>query len=553
VPGAGEARAHPVSFRAGDQRAHVGGPPVACSLEHRESGEELGLYVLNLEPLGRRQGSVQVGLDFGTSHTIAALQADGRKHLIELAPDLDPARTDPLTLHVSENWSHVTDPDEGLKKLGVWLPTYTDDPVPREREGLLPSELLTIERLASLSGVDPSRWQPGCDCVIPFMDMQRSDLADYVLADFKWRASSAAFRGHEPVLREIYLGMALELVMADAVWRRLRALPERVDLTFTYPLRDSSGDVRDYERTLRRLMNSTARGLGGDFRLVEDVGIYNESSAAKGGTRVFGEVCLVGDLGGGTLDLFISANGGPGIDFEEVADSVKLGGNELLRKMAEHADRFLPSGWAKGTEGAQTQLRAWMRSKGSAPLLAGTAERHAGLKVEGFAQPRAAAAAHALIERYFLLIVEYMARSLVAYLVRHWYYRVLERCPDHRERLRVLVQIRGNGWRLWPGRSKYAEIEQEVARLVAARAAELWRDRAGDRDAWRGLDHLWRKHGLWLSVGWVWGTNCGPSVRVRRSSAACSTEGPPSSPCPWSACSATSVAAERRLPPWSRT
>ena len=84
-----------------------------------------------------------------------------------------------------------------------------------------------------------------------------------------------------------------------------------------------------------------------------------------------------------------------GIDFEEVADSVKLGGNELLRKMAEHADRFLPLGWAKGTEGAQTQLRAWMRSKGSAPLLAGTAERHAGLKVEGFAQPRAAAAAAA--------------------------------------------------------------------------------------------------------------------------------------------------------------
>ena len=221
-------------------------------------------------------------------------------------------------------------------------------------------------------------------------------------------------------------------------------------------------------------MLAAPRGLGGDFRLVDDVGIYNESSAAKGGTRVFGEVCLVGDLGGGTLDLFISAYGGPGIDFEEVADSAKLGGNELLRKMAEDANRFLPPGWASRPEDAQTQLRAWMRSKGSGLLLgsgvaAGEAARHAGLEVEGFAQPRAAGAAHALIERYFLLIVEYMARSLVAYLVRHWYSRVLEHCPDHHERLRVLVQIRGNGWRLWPGRSKYAEIEREVARLVAAR------------------------------------------------------------------------------------
>ena len=136
--------------------------------------------------------------------------------------------------------------------------------------------------------------------------------------------------------------------------------------------------------------------------------------------------------------------------------------------------------------------------------------------MEGFAQPRAAGAAHALIERYFLLIVEYMARSLVAYLVRHWYSRVLEHCPDHHERLRVLVQIRGNGWRLWPGRSKYAEIEHQVARLVAARAGELWWDRSGDRDAWRGLDDLWRKHGLWLdSEG-----GSGPAV----SAPACSPE-----------------------------
>ena len=516
--GSGQARAHPIRFRTGDQRAHTGGPPMACSLEHRESGQELGLYVLNLEPLGRRQGDVKVGLDFGTSHTIAATQADGRKHLIELAPDLDPARTDPLTLHVSENWSHVTDPIEGLKKLGVWLPTYTDDPAPKEREGLLPSELLTIERLASLSGDDPSGWQPGRDCVIPFMDMQRSDLADYLLADFKWRTSSAAFREQEPVLREIYLGMALELVMADVVWRRLRALPSQVDLTFTYPLRDSSEQVQGYERTLRRVMAGSAKSFGGDFRLVDDVGIYNESSAAKGGTRVFGEVCLVGDLGGGTLDLFISAEGGPGVDFEEVADSAKLGGNELLRKMAEHAGRFLPPGWASRSEDTQTQLRAWMRSKGARRLFAGEAERHAGLGVEGFAQPRAAGAARALIERYFLLIVEYMARSLVAYLVRHWYSRVLEHYPDHHERLRVLVQLRGNGWRLWPDSASYAEIERKVARDVAARAGELWQDRSGDRDAWRGLDDLWRKHGLWLdSEG-----GSGPAVAAP----ACSPEDP---------------------------
>ena len=290
--------AHPVGFTGGDRRGHTGGPPLAFSLENRVSGQELGLYVINLDSLPRRQARVKVGLDFGTSHTVAAVEADGGKHLVELGPELDPARNDALTLHVSENWSHVTDSGDGLKRLGVWLPTYTDDIPPKERQGLLPSELLTIEPLASLGGKDPSSWQPGVDCVIPFMDMQRSDLADYLLSDFKWKVSAAAFREREPVLREIYLGMAMELVMADVVWRRLRALPAQVDFTFTYPLRDSPEQVQGYQRTLRRVIDSGARSLGSTCRLADGIGIYNESSAARGGTLRFGDVCLVGDLGG---------------------------------------------------------------------------------------------------------------------------------------------------------------------------------------------------------------------------------------------------------------
>ena len=499
------AGAHPVGFEGGDQRAHTGGPPLALSLENPQSGQELGLYVIDLTPLGRRQGNVKVGIDFGTSHTVAAVQADGGPEgLVELPPELASARLSPLTLHVSEDWSHVTGGGgkPGLKALGEWLPTYTDEDALKEMQGLLPSELLTIAPLSTLSASDPARWQPGRDCVIPFMDMQRSDLADHLLSDFKWRASSEAFKDREPVLREVYLGMAMELVMADIVWRRLEALPARVEFTFTYPLRDPAEQVKDYQRTLRRVLESGARSLGGELGFTDNIGIYNESSAAKGGTRVFGEVCLVGDLGGGTLDLFISANDGPGIDFEEVADSAKLGGNELLRTMAEQADLFLPPGWAGRPGDVQTRLRAWMRSKGSALLLGrrtGEAERHVGLDLAGFAQPGAAKATRALIERYFRLVVEYMARSLVAYLVRHWYPKVLEQRPDDLNRLSVLVQLRGNGWRLWPEAS-YASIERKVARDVEARAAELWRDRTGDRNAWRGLDDQWRQHGLWKTA-----------------------------------------------------
>ena len=134
-------------------------------------------------------------------------------------------------------------------------------------------------------------------------------------------------------------------------------------------------------------------------------------------------------------------------------------------------------------------MRAWMRSKGSARLFgddAGEAERHAGLNLKGFDRPSEANPSRALIERYFQLIVEYMARSLVAYLVRHWYLKVLEKCPGGQDKLKVLVQLRGNGWRLWHGTGKYDEIEREIERRIKARAKELWKDAVVDGTAGDG-------------------------------------------------------------------
>ena len=96
--------------------------------------------------------------------------------------------------------------------------------------------------------------------------------------------------------------------MADVVWQR-RALPGRpVDFTFTYPLRTKQSELDSFKRTLRRLLENSSRSLGCSLTLCGNTGTYNESRAAKGGTSNFGEVSLVGDLGGGTLDLFISAN-----------------------------------------------------------------------------------------------------------------------------------------------------------------------------------------------------------------------------------------------------
>ena len=474
----------PIQFAAGDRREHTGGPPIALTAKNVETDQELGLYAIRLHPLSRRDVEVKVGIDFGTSHTVASVETDGEKALVQLAAELDSA-VDTLTLHLSENWSHVTDKQEGLQKLSLWLPTYVRTTL-QDAAGLLPSELLTIQPLNKLTATDVARWQPGLDCVIPVMDMQRPDLADHLLADFKWDVSFPAFRGRESNLREIYLGMVTELVMADVAWRRLQALPGGpVRFTFTYPLRTSPSEVESYEQNLRRVMDSGTRSLGLKLGLTRDIGIYNESRAAKGGTRQFGEVCLVGDLGGGTLDLFISANAGPDIEFKEVADSAQLGGNQLLRIIAQQSDRLLPNsaGWAAKPVEIETQLRAWMRSLGSARLFgmqADGAERHAGLNVSGFDKRADANEVRTLINRYFRLIEEYMSRSLVAFLAGHWYEEVL-RVGQDPSALRILVQIRGNGWRLWHETADYRQIERQIAEYIDRRVKTLWE-----------VDGLWR-------------------------------------------------------------
>ncbi len=467
----------PIEFAIDAPRRHVAGPPLALCARNTHDDQELGLYLVPLDALARRGSKVKVGIDFGTSHTIASVQVDGEKHLVSLAPELN-ASADQLTLHVSEDWSHVNDKSEGILKLSTWLPTYCRDTLPGAA-GLLPSELLTIKRLEAIAASEVAQWIPGRDCVIPCMGIGRRNLADHVLADFKWECSFPAFRDHEPALREIYLGMVTELVMADVCWRHLQALPaRRVDFTFTYPLRTQSEQVKRFKDTLQRVMECGTRNCGIKLGLTDQVGIYNESSAAKGGTNTFGEVCLVADLGGGTLDLLISANAAPGVEFQEVADSAKLGGNELLRMLAEHADRFLPkdAGWGDDPREIETKLRAWMRSHGSQSLFGSKmdeAAQHDGLEVRGFEKPADANAARAFIDRYFGLLTEYLARSLVAFLTRHWYERVSQAGHDLGA-LRVLVELRGNGWRLRHDEADYRRIEARLAMDVEKRAQALW-------------------------------------------------------------------------------
>ncbi|HVT14654.1 MAG TPA: hypothetical protein VHQ90_00545 [Thermoanaerobaculia bacterium] len=489
---------YPLSFQAASDAAseatsaepgHTGGPPLALSLRNTATGEECGLYLVHLKSLPESKLSVSVGLDFGTSHSVAAVRtAQDQAQQVELAPELDPVNAGRgLTLHISEHRSHVTGPrrNAGILASGSWLPTY------RERgEGVIPSELLLISgTLDEVRAQNVAAWLPMRDFTIPPIDIERSDLASYVLTDFKWDTGSEYFRGHEPELRAHYLGLLLELVMADVVFNRVGSFPtEPMQITFTYPLRSPGPQVEALRDSLGRVLRRATSSFGINLQLAKGIGIYDESRAASLPTRNLGEVCLVADLGGGTLDLFITAkyseeregreaDGGGGND---VADSARLGGNLLLRHIAEHPESYLPrdSSWLTGDpREREAKLRTWMRGKG-ASVLFGLEPSHdvrlEQMDVRGFQKPAEADGARRLLDRYFRLIIDYMARNLVAFLAKQWFPTIDRLNPDYRDKLKISVQLRGNGWRLRYQKQGYVQATQSIQNEVKRRVQELW-------------------------------------------------------------------------------
>ena len=69
---------HPIRFdTTADSRVHTGGPPVAFSARDILTEEEFGLYLIPLKLLSTNDEDIKVGVDFGTSHTVASVLADG--------------------------------------------------------------------------------------------------------------------------------------------------------------------------------------------------------------------------------------------------------------------------------------------------------------------------------------------------------------------------------------------------------------------------------------------------------------------------------------------
>ena len=462
----------PVGF---ESHRHVGGPPIAFSLYDRQRKRDLGIYLVKDLKAYDRAERWSMGVDFGTSHTLAAVKErpdSVDSEVVELTPELKSKKS--LTLHVSQNWSGNPEQFES------WLPMYREE-LPPGAESLLPSELLAAKEVSKLTGSDIREWVPIKDFTIPAMDVRNGRLLERVISGFKWEVVQDGLRPVEMELREFYLAFALEIFVAEQV-QEWRMLPESIQITFMYPLRSAmSGVIDSFQESLQRVIERCSGNLGCTIELAKpddvpegDHGLYSESHAAKGGTNTYGQILLVGDLGGGTLDLLISAYGRQESEqqFAEVADSVKLGGHHLLDTLAKSRSHYLPDGWSPDHAQCAAQLRAWMRSKGSSKLFGWSSHQttHQGLGLKGFHGKDGGNRGRGLIDRYFSLIADYMARSLVAYMKGDWWPKI---SSEDRQRLEIILQLRGNGWRLWyePG---YDSIQRHMCNLIRSHAHRFW-------------------------------------------------------------------------------
>jgi hypothetical protein len=480
VAGTTEAGTLPISW---DQGQHRGGPPIAITLLHKrgnEAPEEAGLLLVPLTVLEPRTDAVEMAVDFGTSHSTAAWMKGRDRRSVDIGPDLDdegaPLDADRLTLHVLRSQRLAT---QRVLRQGRWLPSYTS-----ATGGFVPSTLVLSRSLTDLRG-KLAELVPGRDYLVGSLDFggrggKDDKLDDYLLSGFKWADSGGAALSKADRLRmqRVYLQAFLELVVAQVALDAGGVPTGGGKVTFTWPLRETDEECLNFQANCREALKFIRDSLGTGTL---DAAFYDESSSARL-TEGDGQIVIVADLGGGTLDIHVSrdeSNADPG---RQVSDSLRLGGGEILRRLAED-ETALPAHWP--AKDRMHLLEQWMRVNGPQKLYgslsgdfslpsagAGAVE----IKTYSGSESKRKERALRMVTRYFGLIEEILARYLVAFVEHHL------GDPERASKMsRAVLQLRGNGWKLHP---LYHHHDTKLAKLatdrvgpsVQARARQLWTD-----------------------------------------------------------------------------
>ena len=462
-----DARTEPIGW--GQTGRSFGGVPFAMALKSANGDgryqNEHGLFWVHLQELTAATGGTQpsLAIDFGTSHSAAAWARGDQRRPIRFA---DPQRRLGLTVLHGDAARIPKRETEA-----TWLPTESSI-----RMDYLPTELTSQAKVGSDSAAqgspqlppDPALWVPGRDFRIPSFSVDGDVVKARLLTGFKWQMEGR-FHGSEQKLRDLYLRHFMEIALACFIMdaRQFPSGTTTIPVTLLWALRSSEADADRYRVATEAMLAQLGREAGLQLSL-DGAGMVDESRAARVNRGTPNQFDLVADLGGGTLDLYLAGEG----QADYVADSVRLGANELLRLLASDPAKHLPAGWGTTKDEAFANLRAWMRSHGARALF--SSNRYPGKMPEpgvlgllNFDDPKGANAARAVYDRYFGLLADFLARTCVCYAER-----VASQGRGSMTAATFNLQLRGNGWRV-----EYDEdlvtFNREFAARVQRRAAQL--------------------------------------------------------------------------------
>jgi hypothetical protein len=467
VSNAFDARVEPIGWGQGSRT--YGGVPFGLALTSQDSSgryhNEHGLFWVHLQELAAATGGAppSLAVDFGTSHSAAAWGRGNHRVPIRFA---DPQRRLGLTVLRGD-----AERLEHRESLAYWLPTESSVQL-----DYLPTELTSQAYLGSATGKhgektlppDPALWVPGRDVRIPTFSVDGTVVRERLLTGFKWEMEGR-FNGKEQKLRDLYLRHFMEMALACFIMdvRQFPSGTTTIPVTLLWALRSTEADAERYRVATQAMLAQLGREAGLQISL-DGAGMVDESRAARVKKGSPNQFDLVADLGGGTLDIYLAGED----QADYVADSVRLGANELLRLLASDPAKHLPADWGTTSEGAFANLRAWMRSHGARALF--SSNRYPGkmpeagvLGLMNFDEPKKANAARAVYDRYFGLLADFLARTCVCYAER-----VASLGRGSIASATFNLQLRGNGWRV-----EYDEdlvtFNREFSARVQRRAAQL--------------------------------------------------------------------------------
>jgi hypothetical protein len=378
-----------------------------------------GIFMDDRPMVNQSSAESTISIDFGTTNTSVG-STDEKTGIADCMAFRHMTRD----LFATGYWWHKD--NKSLREESRFLPTaFSEDTLTS-----LPSELLFSSSNEKLQGHDSLK-NPILHYTIPhpFFIRKSKEVSAYkmLVDDFKWK-SPDVFEGDS--LTKAYLKLVLHMALAQL---RKDEQCVKVNIIPTYPLAFGESKYKNFKDLLENIFDEINEdtGIALCIAIVNTTRTCQELVSETKAVKAFsarmpeeGRAELVVDIGGGTTDLAMWVK--IGSDVYELVESIRYGGNQYLKFLAERfkdQPRDAEGGPIENVEDRVIALQKLIR------------EHKSGINgVFGCYRERERTAARSRINRFFTGIFFYTYRLLEKFNLK-----------------KVNFYPVGNGWRLVEG------------------------------------------------------------------------------------------------------